>query len=278
VHEPRGNIRTSFASLVARRSADVPLAEGALLIAAEEYSGLDVGAYLARLDNLADDVREVVDNAGTPRLAGNALMHFLYEVECYHGNVDDYQDPRNSFLNDVIERRRGIPITLSIVYLELARRLGLTAHGVGLPGHFLVALPNADTYVDPFSGQVDLGEADCARRVHRLHGDQVTFDRSMLEPQSNRQILTRVLRNLREIYQSRGDSPRALAALDRMVLINPAASELYRERARLLGRLGEYQRALRDVEILRKLQPGVRRSERFRTWRRFVRQMAARMN
>jgi regulator of sirC expression with transglutaminase-like and TPR domain len=278
VDETQGNIRTSFASLVGRRSADVPLAEGALLIAAEEYPGLDVGAYLSRLDNLADDIREAVDNAGDPRLAANALMHFICEVQGFRGNVDDYHDPRNSFLNDVLDSRRGIPITLCIVYLELARRLGLTAHGVGLPGHFLVGLPDAGTYVDPFLGQVDLGESDCARRVHELYGDQVTFDRSMLEPQSNRQILTRVLRNLREIYRSRGDARRALSALDRIVLINPSAPELYRERARLLGRLGEYQRAARDLDQLRKLQPGARRSDRFRNWRRFVRHMASRMN
>jgi regulator of sirC expression with transglutaminase-like and TPR domain len=271
-------IRADFAALATRRGDSIPLAEAALLIAAEEYPALDVNVYLSRLDALADDIREAVDNARDVREAGTLLARFLREDEGFRGNADEYYDPRNSFLNEVLDRRQGIPITLSILYMEVARRLGMAVHGVGLPGHFLVLLAEAGTYVDPFHGEVDLREEDCARRMHERFGDDMTFDRAMLAPQSNRQILTRMLRNLREIYRNQADDQRALAALDRLVLLNPHAAFLYRERATLLGQFGQYQRALRDVEQVRKLQPGVRRSERFRNWRRFLREMAARMN
>lgn len=271
-------IRMSFAGLARRSSDAIPLAEGALLIAAEEYPDLDIGGYLSRIDTMADDVREPVDNAPDVRAAGTVLTQFLHDVEGFQGNAEDYYDPRNSFLNEVMDRRRGIPISLSILYLEVAQRLGLDVHGVGLPGHFLVRLAEAGTYLDPFTGQVDLRESDCAERVRALHGPEAKFDRAMLTPQSNRQILSRVLRNLLQIYRTRQDPQRALAALDRLILLNPEAPHVYRERASLLGELGEYHRALRDAERFRQLHPSGRRGERFRTWRRFLREMAARMN
>lgn len=272
------SIRSSFAALAGRRSDEIPLAEAALLIAAEEYPGLDVGSYLSRIDALADGVREEVDNAEDARTAGTALTAFLYEREAFRGTAEDYYDPRNSFLNEVLDRRRGIPITLSILYMEVGARLGLAVRGIGLPGHFIVKLADAGTYVDPFNGQVDLGESDCFDRVRAIHGERATLEPAMLSPQSNRQILTRVLTNLRVIYRARDDPPRARAALDRLILLNPGSSQLYRDRAAVMARLGEYHLALSDVEQVRRLQPTVRRSRRFRGWRRFIGQMAARMN
>ena len=271
-------IRDRFTTLAALRSDAIPLGEAALLIAAEEYPDLDVGAYLARIDALADEIREEVDNAEDARTAGTALTAFLYQHENFRGNEDDYYDPRNSFLNEVLDRRRGIPITLSILYMEVGARLGLTVRGIGLPGHFLVKLSDAGTYVDPYSGQVDLGESDCADRVSAIHGGAVSLEPTAFEPQSHRQILTRVLTNLRVIYRSRDDLPRARAALDRLILLNPGAGQPYRDRAEILARAGEYRLAMNDLEQVRHLQPTVRRSRRFRNWRRFVRQMAARMN
>lgn len=276
--EPLSQVRTSFAALVSRPSEAIPLAEAALLIAAEEYPQLDVAAYLRRLDALADETREAVEKAQDGRAAGAALARFLYEVQGFRGNEDDYYDPRNSFLNEVLDRRRGIPITLSIVYMEVARRLGVGVQGVGLPGHFLVRLVEDGTFVDPFMGQVDLTENDCAERVRALHGARLKLEPSMLAAQSHRQILIRVLRNLREIYRVQGDGPRELAALDRIVLLQPRDPYVRRERAGALERLGAYRRALRDLDEVRRLQPSVRRSERFRARRRFVHEMAARMN
>lgn len=276
--EARTRARTQFAALAGRQGDAIPLADAALLIAAEEYPDLDVGAYLARIDTLADQVRERVDNALTPRVAGNALARFLHESEGFHGNADDYYDPRNSFLNEVMDRRCGIPITLSILYMELARRLGIGVQGIGLPGHFLVRIVESGTYVDPFSGRVDMDEDDCAARVRELYAGQNTFERSMLAAQSNREILVRVLQNLFEVYRSKGDQHRAVGAVDRMILLHPDSPRLRRERAKMLADAGEYQRALHDLRHLRKLQAGGRRSERLRSWRRFVEEMASRMN
>ncbi len=278
MEESTTRVRTAFAALVSRPSASIPLAESCLLIAAEEYPELDVGAYLAMIDTLADGIRERVDNAEDARAAGTTLAHYLHSQEGFQGNDESYYDPRNSYLNEVLDRRRGIPVTLSILYIEIARRLGLPVYGVGLPGHFLVHLADAGTFVDPFTGQVDLRESDCAERVQNLHGGRLKFERTMLSAQSNRQILIRVLRNLREIYRSKSDSERELAALDRLVLLHPQDHQVRRDRASVLERMGEYQKALRDVEQVRKLQPSVRRSERFRSWRRFIREMAVRMN
>ncbi|HZT08101.1 MAG TPA: transglutaminase-like domain-containing protein [Chloroflexota bacterium] len=271
-------VRTTFAAMVNRPSSSIPLAETCLLIAAEEYPQLDVGSYLSRIDSLADGIRERVDNAEDARAAGTALARFLHHEEGFRGDEEDYYDPRNSFLNEVMDRKRGIPVTLSILYIEIARRLGLPVSGVGLPGHFLVRLSDAGTFVDPFTGQVDLQEADCAERVRAIHGGRLKFERNMLTALSNRQILVRVLRNLREIYRERADTHRQLAALDRIVLLHPQDHHARRDRAAVLEQLGEYQRALRDIEQVRRLQPSLRRSERFRAWRRYLREMAARMN
>jgi regulator of sirC expression with transglutaminase-like and TPR domain len=216
--------------------------------------------------------------AGDPSAAARALTTFLHGRSEFRGNEADYYDPRNSFLNEVIDRRLGLPITLSILYIEVGARLGLNMRGIGLPGHFLVKLVPAGSYLDPYSGKADLDEADCMERVRAIHGDTATVDPAMFEPQSNRQILTRLLTNLRMIYRSTGDLPRARAALDRLVLLNPDGSALYRDRGEVLAAMGEYQLALKDAEQARRLQPPNRRSRRFRNWRRFVREMAARMN
>ncbi len=271
-------MRARFADLAARRSDQIPLAEAALLIAAEEYPDLEVERYLRQIDALAEAVRGELAATGEPRAAGTALTTFLYERERFRGNEDDYYDPRNSFLNEVLDRRLGLPITLSILYIEVAGRLGLNIRGIGLPGHFLVKLVDAGTYLDPYTGKVDLSESDCKERVRAIHGDSASLDTSAFEPQSNRQILTRMLTNLRMVYRTTGDLPRARAALDRLVLLNPGASALYRDRGEVLAALGKYNLALKDVDQVRQLSPPNRRSRRFRNWRRFVREMAARMN
>lgn len=272
-------IRRFFESLVSRPSESVPLAEAALLIAAEEHPQLAVGEYLARIDALADEIREAVDNAEDARAAGRLVATFLHDDRGFHGNSDDYYDPRNSFLNEVLDRQSGIPITLSILYMEVARRLGIAVEGVGLPGHFVVRLVECGAYVDPFTGRADLGEQDCADRVGSAHGHPVQLDRSMLAGQTNQQILTRVLRNLLEIYRTRGELSRALGALDRIVLLNPRSGSLLHERADLHARMGEYRLSLRDLASAQRLHSGTRRKgRRSGAWRKFIREMASRMN
>jgi regulator of sirC expression with transglutaminase-like and TPR domain len=271
-------IRGPFADLAKRSSDSIPLAEAALLIAAEEYPSLDIPGYLDRLDELARRAGRYTTHAFDARTAGSDLIHFLYHDAGLKGNQTEYHDPRNSYLNEVLDRGLGIPITLSIVFIEVARRLDIGVAGIGLPGHFLVQLTEAGTYVDPFTGQVDLRESDCAGMVQKLYEGKIEFERSMLAAQSNRQILVRVLRNLAEIYRGQENVAKELAALDRLILLQPGAPRVRRQRARLLERLGLYHRALKDVDQVRRLQPSMRRSDRFGAWRRFLREMAARMN
>ncbi|MEA2642287.1 MAG: hypothetical protein QOF51_3681 [Chloroflexota bacterium] len=274
----RLSARRSFALLALRGGDAIPLAEGALLIGAEESPGLDVAAYLSRIDALADEVREAVDNADGAHEAGMTLLRFLYGEQGFRGNPEHYYDPRNSFLHEVLDRRLGIPITLSILYMAVAERLGLRVEAIGLPGHFVLRLPESGAYLDPFTGQGNLTDADCTQRVRALFGESARVDRAMLGAQTNREILTRVLVNLREIYRTRKDSTRLLSVLDRLVVLNPGAINPLRDRIRVLSQQGEYRRALRDLERLAELQPGLRRSQRYRNRRRFVRDMAVRMN
>lgn len=170
--------------------------EAALLIAAHARPGLDVDAQLARLDSLAADVT-------SPTLDG--LRHQLFDVMGFIGNVDDYEDPDNSFLDQVLDRRTGIPITLSVLMMEVGRRIGVPLSGIGMPGHFLVR-HDADpvVYVDPFAGGVVLDERGCEARFRALHGPAAPFSRAFLAPTPPLAILTRMLNNLRAIYTTRG--------------------------------------------------------------------------
>src|SRR5262245_30790585 len=170
--------RRLFSEILAQPDADVDLARAALLIACEEYPDLDIGGYLSRLDEMGRVAAGQAAVEPGPHGALRALHRYLFEEQGFRGNESDYYDPRNSFLNDVLERRSGIPITLSVVYMEVARRIGLRLEGVGLPGHFIVRVlrPEGDQLVDPFHAGALLTEADCQERVDRIFGGKVKVD------------------------------------------------------------------------------------------------------
>ncbi len=242
--------RAHFASLVARPS--IPLAEAALAVAAEEYAGLDVGRYLRRLERLARRVE--VRLGPPPRTAATilaALKTVLFEDERFRGNEAEYYDPRNSFFNEVLDRKLGIPITLSILYIEVAARVGLGLQGVGFPGHFLVKCPTGpanpgDLFIDPFNGGDVLGADECVARFRAvLHGRE--FDPRFLEPVSEAQILTRLLHNLKKIYVEAGDDVRALWVIDRLLMLTPGSLEERRDRGLVSARLGGTASAVKDL-------------------------------
>jgi len=179
---------------------ELPLAEGALLIAAEEYASLSIARYIAALDDLANAARPR-DPAGatlTERLA--ALCEFLFKEAGFRGNTEDYGDPRNSFLNEVLDRRLGIPVTLAVVHLEVGWRLRLPLYGVGMPAHFLVGCETggAPLFVDAFTGTV-LTDAGCERLFSRMTGGSEPFRSDYLAPTPARYVLVRMLRNLKGI-------------------------------------------------------------------------------
>jgi regulator of sirC expression with transglutaminase-like and TPR domain len=237
--------RARFAELVARPV--IPLAEAALAVAAEEYPGLDAAGHLATLDALAAAVSGRLPRPHTTADTLRALRAVLFEEAGFRGNAESYYDPRNSFLNEVLERKLGIPITLSIVYIEVARRAGLAVEGVGFPGHFLVRcdVGQRPVFIDPFHGGEVLPADDC---LARLRGRGLEVDPRHLEPVGPRAILSRLLHNLKRIYVEASDDVRALWVVDRLLLLSPDDAAERRDHGLVCARLGNVAAARRDLE------------------------------
>lgn len=230
---------------------DIPLAEGALWIAAAEYPSLDVSDYLGRLDVMADTLhrrlRPDISVADKLRL----LNHYLFGELGFSGATDDYADPRNSFLNEVMDRRCGIPLSVSLIYLEVGRRIGLPLYGVSFPGHFLVkcTLGEGVVVLDPYNRGISLDAGALSTRLQSegAGGDiEPAILAYLLSAASHREMLMRMLRNLKGIYLAQQDWLRALAAAERLVQIAPEAAGELRERGQIYVALECYRAALHD--------------------------------
>jgi len=247
--------------------AGMDLSRACLLVAQDAYPELDVEHYLDRIARLAqrlEDRLRLVDRLPGPAAGREAaesrviaLNEFLFGELGFRGNAADYYDPRNSYLNEVIERRTGIPLTLSVLYLELGRRIGLALEGVSFPGHFLVQLRlrGGTLVLDPFSGGVPLSEAELRERLQRVIPEDAAADvpvaelplDQFLEPATNRQILARLLRNLKGIFLERGEPERLLQVLNRMLVVQPDAAAELRDRGLVYQRLECWRPALQDL-------------------------------
>lgn len=242
--------QSRFAELVQRPEAEIDLATGALLVAAGEYPQLAVEPYLRRLDLLAERVRDRVWNETSSLVMLQELSHVLFAEEGFRGNSEAYYDPRNSFLNDVLDRKIGIPITLSVVFLEVGWRLGLPLAGISFPGHFLVRYAGEaiNLLIDPFAeGQVRF-EDEAQQLLDGVYGGMVRLRPEFLQPASTRDILYRILTNLKGIYLNARDDRRALAAVEQLLLIRPTAAGEFRDRGMLLARAGRPEEAIADLE------------------------------
>lgn len=248
--------RARFAALMRRDDADIDLAEAALLIAAEAYPELDPDRYLAALDELAAAARARIAGAGDDRARVRALLDFLAREQRFTGNQDDYYDRRNSFLNEVLERRTGIPITLALVYIEVGRRAGVPVQGVGFPGHFLAKVESTedDVVFDPFFAQV-LNEEQCARRLQAVLGKETTFDPQYLRAATAKEIVVRMLRNLKQIYLQAREYAPALGCSERILLVEPDLPPELRDRGLLYQHLECYAAAQADLERFLALAP-----------------------
>ncbi|MFM9971993.1 MAG: SirB1 family protein [Burkholderiales bacterium] len=240
-----------FAELVSKENFS--LAEASLLIAQDIYTDLDVDRYLGRLDEMAETVRARVAGDAFAEQKILAMNHHLFREQQYLGNIDDYYDPRNSYLNEVIDRHTGIPITLSILYMEIGRRLGLPLHGVSFPGHFLVKLKvkRGLMVLDPFIGGETQTEADLRQRLAQVLPEteaQKAPIHRYLEPASPRQIIARMLRNLKNIYMKADKLDQALDVMQRMLLLLPESVEELRDRGLLYQRLECFRPALSDLQ------------------------------
>jgi regulator of sirC expression with transglutaminase-like and TPR domain len=263
--------------MVARPEDEVDLARASLLVAREEYPELELDPYLQRLDTMAEAVRS---HLGASAQAAVALNRVLFEEEGFRGNTREYYDPRNSFLNDVLDRRTGIPITLSTVYIAVGRRAGVEVHGVGLPGHFVVRVVAAggDALIDPFNGGTVLTPQDCQDRLDRIYGGRLRMAADMLAPCPLRAVLARTLRNLKAIYLKADDHERALRTAELLVLLNPGAMDEVRDRGLVLAALECYALAAADLEAYVQSAPQAPETPQLRVRIAELRHKAARLN
>ena len=242
-----------FSALVAD-DASLSLLEAAASLCQDEHPDIDLQALLGEVDGLADQLRRRVPADAVPLQRLRRLNRFFFQEMGFAGNVNDYYDPGNSLLSTVLRTRRGIPITLAVIYIELANEIGLNACGVSFPGHFLVKLhmPEGEVVIDPFSGQSlsreQLDELLVPyRRSHGLEGDFEMPLGLFLQAAEPRDVLARMLRNLKEIHRSAGDWARLVVVLDRLVVLLPQSWEERRDRGLAHAELGHREAARQDL-------------------------------
>jgi regulator of sirC expression with transglutaminase-like and TPR domain len=287
----RQRARQAFTTLVSEENASIDLARAALLIAAEEYPTLDIEQCLVRLEELAAQVRLRMKQSETKEFAApttasacfdvlHAMNSVLFEQERFRGNRVDYYNPQNSFLNRVLERRLGIPLTLSLVYMEVGKRLGLRIEGIGMPFHFIVrcSFQEGTIYIDPYEKGKFLSEQDCRQRLAQIFKNQEDFDPHWLEPLSSKQFLVRMLANLKHIYIHKQDFQRALMACDRILLLDPMHAIELRDRGVVHFHLKHYARAIHDMGTYIELAPQADDLEEVRQQIKIIRQLIAMMN
>ncbi len=250
-----------FAALVADDN-EFALFEAAITLAQDEHPSLDTQGVLQQLDTLAARLKNRMPADASPLQRLRALNHFFFRELGFAGNLNDYYDRRNSYVHEVLASRRGIPITLALIFNELAAQIGLTAHGVSFPGHFLIKLrmPQGEVVIDPFNGRsLSRDELDERlapfRRRHGLEGEFETPLGLFLQAAPARDVLARMLRNLKEIHRTGEDWPRLLAVQQRLVLLLPGAAEEMRDRGLTFGELGLTEQAAADLDTYLALRP-----------------------
>lgn len=238
-----------FARLAGLPDEQIELAPAALWMATIEHPSLDVSEHIAALDSLADSASRRLAGRQDPLSSINALSEFLFDEMGFRGNRDDYYDPRNSLLNAVLSRRLGIPITLSLIYIEVGARLGIGLIGIGMPGHFLVRHADlANMFIDPFHGGIILSAEECAQRLRQVTGAPVRWSPAYLSPVSNIEFIARMLRNLKATYWRRQEYDRALRVTNWLMALQPTATQERRDRGLLYAQTGRHVLALNDLE------------------------------
>lgn len=254
--------QTPFAKLMAPPHRDINLSRASLLIAQTEYPDLDLSRYLRLIEDLGDRVRTYTldDSVMAPI---HTLNHILFDEEGFRGNEEEYYDPRNSYLNDVIDRKVGIPITLSVLYMEVARHAGLNVKGVSFPGHFIVKhqTPEGPLYVDPFYGGMALEKEHLAQRLRLAGGGIMPFRDHHLAACTDAQIVSRILNNLKGIYASRRNYDRVLAIIQMLIDVSPWDLDEIRDRGKVYLQLKQYQPALADLETYLQFSPDAEDAE-----------------
>jgi regulator of sirC expression with transglutaminase-like and TPR domain len=240
----------AFKHLASLDESVFPLDRAALTLALEEYPGLSIEQYLHRIDALAAQVEVLVGQDRAPINVLESLKQVLFIQEGLKGNKEEYYDPRNSYLNEVLDRKLGIPISLSIIFMEVARRIAFPVEGVGLPGHFLVKYADADReiLIDPFENGKSVSQAECQELLDQIYGGSVSMQQSFLQPMDKKAIISRMLFNLKAIYYQREEYTKALSTVERILVINPGVASEIRDRGLLFMQTSLFSNALADLE------------------------------
>jgi regulator of sirC expression with transglutaminase-like and TPR domain len=259
----------------------IDLTRAALAIARTEYPDLDLESYAARIDDLAIRTSTVVAPDLNPQQTIGTLNRVLFSDAGLSGNRDNYYDPRNSFLNDVLDRRLGIPITLSVVYMEVARRVGFPLVGVGMPGHFLLKHYTSDgqeTLIDCFNRGDIVSHQDCQNRLNEIYSGEIAMRPEFLHPIGQRQILSRMLNNLKTVYLSTRNFRKALTIADLILVIYPRSVEDLKQRAFLRYSLALHKLAIEDLNEYLEMSPAASDAEETRQMSVFIRRRQALLN
>ncbi len=259
--------RRLFAEMVSRKEEDIELAKAALLFAKEQYPDLDIEKYLRKIDLMAEQLKRRAGHNTDPYYLISEINRYLFNEEGFRGNEHDYYDPRNSFLNDVLDRKTGIPITLSVLYMEIGNRIGLPILGVGFPGHFVVKYSGVESkfLIDPFNKGRILLEKDCQEMLNRVYGGGIKLPSDFLRTATKKQILDRMLHNLKGIYLGSKDYCKALSFVDMILLIDPDVMPELRDRGLLYYNLECFAQALSDLETYLRYAPKAEDAEAIRS-------------
>jgi len=239
-----------------------------------------VDKYIKKLDFMAQQLKAKIEGQTEPKTIIKLINRYLFEECEFEGNRQDYSDPKNSFLNDILDRKKGIPITLSLIYIELAKRLKLTIYGVGFPHHFIVKYKTEDNdiHIDPFNSGAILTESDCRAKIAEFYGGKVEFKKEFLDVVSKKQILVRMLNNLKAIYFSRAEYKKAEQVVRRIFLITPDSPE----DTKLMGFLryedSDFPRTLWYFKRYLRLDPNAPDADQIRRNIKHVKKKIAEMN
>ena len=276
-------VAEAFGALVGQQVEDerIPLARAALTIARTEYPELGFDPYLRRLEELARRVKARLPRVADPGETIAALNHVLFVEEGFRGNRENYYDPRNSFLNQVLDRKLGIPITLALVYMEVARRSGFPLFGVGMPGHFLLKhydVEGRETLIDAFDNGAVVTARECQNRLDQIYSGQLPLQPEFLLSVSRRQMLTRILNNLKNVYMSARNFRKALEVVDLICAVYPRSPEDVKQRALLRYSVGLVRGAVADLEEYLKRSPDASDADEIRHTALSLRRSLARLN
>jgi len=249
--------RDRFRKIIELPDGMIDLTEAALVIALEDYPSLQLDRYLEQIDDWAEAIRDRLDGTRDIERIVAEINRFLFEQEGFHGEADDYYDPRNAYLNEVLDRHAGLPIALSILYIEISRRVGIDMAGVSLPGRFLVKVtgPGGQLLIDPFDGGRVLTSFECQLILDRVYGGGVRLSEHHLRATTRHDVLARVLSHIKAIHQTRGEAERVIADIDRLLMLDCDDPYELRDKGIVAMKLHRYREAIEALEAYLERSP-----------------------